>query len=122
MTFFWHWMKEDEAMHMLKDFNEHKHDQEEHHEEAKKMKMINAGAMDADPSKLRTPTEIMWSLQVRKFTKKLLFFLCGDDQDGLEDWLLSETVAHIQNAIKDLGTWPAWTPEKSPRETLLADP
>ena len=78
----------------------------------KKKVTIRSDRDSTEPLVLRTPAEIMWSLGVRNLTKKLVFLFQMEDQEHLVNWLLTESIENIRNAIKDLGGWPGWTPEK----------
>lgn len=80
-----------------------------------------ATATDSKPKRrvagyAKTFDQIMRSLQVRNFTKKLLMLLQMRDKDGLEQWLLSESIDSIGDAIKDLGDWPDQDAEKVHRQ------
>mmetsp|Transcript_138200 Transcript_138200/g.240454 ORF Transcript_138200/g.240454 Transcript_138200/m.240454 type:complete len:915 (-) Transcript_138200:65-2809(-) len=70
-----------------------------------------AAVTSATPAKLKTPKEIIRSLEARDFSKKLVFMLQMEDADEIEHWLLTENVHSMREAFLDLENWPDAEPE-----------
>jgi hypothetical protein len=109
MTYMFEWIEEQEALDRLSAQEQEDHPPEDTPKPKTKKEDLSywqQGEEEAEAlGELRSVASIMWSLQVREITKKLMSLFLMEDNKGFEKWLLTEKVDNIRNALRDAADW-----------------